>query len=324
VSALDRSACWRVDRGLATPSNYSGLAANIILHAPVSVTGAVGTPITITTGTAHGLTTGDTVEVLEVRGNAAANGIWVATVTGGSTFTIPPATSGAYSGSGLVQSLAVGVPAAIPSPGDPGSAASVDTMLKRLSDQTAFLGRGTGGYKLAKRNVFYRINSLYGNSSWAAFTVGSAVAGTPAQLTTQAGLTWFTSGPGTLGTPTAGQGPDFFMDGIYVGDQIVVDMASTVNLDTTAMVVLYWALTPEATGAVWPTDYDAMTGAASYQVGGATIGNLSMRGFADVPATGNLRIQPAVFALTSSTQNYTLYGDVYMSVEVWRPTTMPQ
>ena len=45
-------------------------------------------PIAITTGAAHGLTTGDTLTLERVAGNTAANGIWVVTVTGLTTFTL--------------------------------------------------------------------------------------------------------------------------------------------------------------------------------------------------------------------------------------------
>ena len=43
-------------------------------------------PIGITTGAAHGLTTGDNLTIDRVVGNTAANGTWFVTVTGGTTF----------------------------------------------------------------------------------------------------------------------------------------------------------------------------------------------------------------------------------------------
>lgn len=54
-------------------------------------------PIEITTGFAHGRTTGDSVTIAGVTGNTAANGTWTITVTGATTFTLDGSTgSGAY------------------------------------------------------------------------------------------------------------------------------------------------------------------------------------------------------------------------------------
>ena len=54
-----------------------------------SVTGASNTtPITITTSSIHGYSTGDTVVITAVAGNTNANGTWEITVTGTGTFTL--------------------------------------------------------------------------------------------------------------------------------------------------------------------------------------------------------------------------------------------
>jgi hypothetical protein len=190
----------------------------------------------------------------------------------------------------------------------------------------------TGGYKLVKRNVFGRTNSLFGNSPWAAY-FGSAVAGTPVQLTTQGGLAWFTVGPGSLVTPVAGQPVNFVLDGVLAGDQVVFDLRSTANVDTTAMLLLVVANTLEDGTPAWPGDYPELVGSPQYLVGGAAQQPLSMRGFSfNVAQSGALWIQPTVYPLTSTSgggsgsgsQSYTLYGDVCLSVEVWRPTGVPQ
>ena len=60
-------------------------------------------PIAITTGAPHGLSTGDKVFLTGVTGNTAANGVWIITVTGGSNFTLNgSAGNGAYAGGGSV------------------------------------------------------------------------------------------------------------------------------------------------------------------------------------------------------------------------------
>jgi len=73
--------------------------------APKQVTGATNaTPIEITTGAAHGYTTGQSVLIKYVEGNTAANGLWTITVTSTTTFTLATSVgSGVFSGSaGLV------------------------------------------------------------------------------------------------------------------------------------------------------------------------------------------------------------------------------
>jgi len=62
------------------------------------------TPIVITTSTSHGLTTGDRVVVENVLGNTAANGEWVITVLGATTFELDDsAGNGAYTSGGNVR-----------------------------------------------------------------------------------------------------------------------------------------------------------------------------------------------------------------------------
>ena len=60
--------------------------------------GTATSPISITTLGSHGLTTGDTVTIEDVRGLMGANGTWVVTVTGLTTFTLNGSTgSSSYS-----------------------------------------------------------------------------------------------------------------------------------------------------------------------------------------------------------------------------------
>jgi hypothetical protein len=310
------------------PTNYDGLPSNIVPATAINIASSTNTnPIVVTVsgGLPTDFLTGVVVHINGHRTNTAANGVWAATVTGGSTFTIPVAGNGVGAATGTVQPLNLPPFYQIPADGDADNEASIDAWAKRTGDRSSFLAGATGGYKLAKRNVFYRVNSLFGNSSWAAFAAGSAVAGTPAQFTTQGGLSWATSGPGTLNTPGAGIAPQFFLDGVVAGDQIIYDMQTTANFDTTAILALYAAYEAEAVSPSWPANYSAIVGTPHYIVGGGALSSVSLRGFfPSITQTGDLWIQPAVFPLTSSTQSYTLYGDVYMSVEVWRPTSMPQ
>jgi hypothetical protein len=84
------------DLDSATPTNgsWGWWRGALILYADTTPVGGAVTaatnaaPIAITTTSAHGLATGDTVYVDGVAGNLAANGRWVVTVTGSTTFTL--------------------------------------------------------------------------------------------------------------------------------------------------------------------------------------------------------------------------------------------
>lgn len=72
---------------------------------PLTITAATNaSPIAITTSAAHGLATGMFVRISGVVGNLAANGVFVITNTGASTFTLNGSTgSGAYTSGGTAQ-----------------------------------------------------------------------------------------------------------------------------------------------------------------------------------------------------------------------------
>lgn len=67
-----------------------------------TTTGNGVTPIVVTTTSAHGLITGAVVTIASVTGNTAANGTFIATVTGASTFSVPATGNGAYISGGTV------------------------------------------------------------------------------------------------------------------------------------------------------------------------------------------------------------------------------
>jgi hypothetical protein len=77
---------------------YTNQSASAILSATNT------TPIIITTGAAHGLITGDNIEVLAVSGNTAANGFWaISAVTTNTLLLSGSVGNGAYISGGLSQ-----------------------------------------------------------------------------------------------------------------------------------------------------------------------------------------------------------------------------
>lgn len=95
------------------PAQFGNHEGNAIVHyaevtandsATVAITGAsMASPISITTGTAHGYSTGDVVVISGVGGNTAANGTWTIAVTSSTQFTLTGSTgSGTYTSGGTV------------------------------------------------------------------------------------------------------------------------------------------------------------------------------------------------------------------------------
>lgn len=74
-------------------------------HRSGSITGATNSTPIVVTSASHGLATGDSVYIIGVGGNGAANGWAVATVLTANTFSIPVAGSGAYTSGGTFRSL---------------------------------------------------------------------------------------------------------------------------------------------------------------------------------------------------------------------------
>ena len=74
------------------------------VHLQVQTTTGNGVnPIVVTTTVAHNLTTGDYAKIQGVLGNTAANGDWVITVTGSTTFSISATGNGTYTSGGSVS-----------------------------------------------------------------------------------------------------------------------------------------------------------------------------------------------------------------------------
>jgi hypothetical protein len=208
------------------PIQYGGIASNITGNFPPvsTVTGATNaSPIVIQTSAAHGLTSGDSVRVAGVQGNAGANGTWVATVVDSTHFSMLGSVgSGAYTTGGTAQSLAIGPSYAIPIDGEARSAASMNVALEALGDRTAALGRMTGQYKLHR---FYPFSGGYGGGpAWGSATVSASNTWTPFS-----------------GTPLSGAFTGIVSDG-ESADIIEVELATTLYLSggspTSAMVGL--------------------------------------------------------------------------------------
>tara|TARA_R110000868_G_scaffold4119_4_gene25003 strand:+ start:106 stop:1038 length:933 start_codon:yes stop_codon:yes gene_type:complete len=118
IHRVDAYANWRVicgpyhllvfadSSGAPTGTNsasYFSIPYITSYQTPLAVTGATNAfPIVITTTTAHGRTTGDSVFIRGVLGNTTANGINVCTVLSTTTFSIPVTGNGTYTSGGVM------------------------------------------------------------------------------------------------------------------------------------------------------------------------------------------------------------------------------
>lgn len=147
-------------------TTYTGESGNDYIwdlnstSATLNVTGATNaTPIVITTAVAHGLKEGERVQIREVQGNTAANGVWYVHVTGAATFSLysnwtggavatASVGNGAYTAGGKMYNLGFYVATTIPSDGDALNASSVNTSAEATLDRTNYLAERVGGYRI--------------------------------------------------------------------------------------------------------------------------------------------------------------------------------
>lgn len=96
----------------ATPATYESVYHSVGDRSigALSVSDATNaTPIVVTTTANHQLSTGQYVDIFGVLGNTAANGRWVVTVTGATTFSLDTSVgNGAYTSGGVVETPWIG------------------------------------------------------------------------------------------------------------------------------------------------------------------------------------------------------------------------
>ena len=316
-------------------SVYNGIPANVVFDSPLSVTSAPNsaspTTITVSGGLPADFTSGIRVNISGVQGNTAVNGIWTVTVTGGSTFTIPTAGSGAYTSGGSVQPYGYGSSTTIPSDGDARNAASVNVPLSTILDRAVFVAQSIGGVKLADRRLLAITVAGAGPVPWAFIASGPLTAGTPVQLTSD-GAAWgvvLGSTTGIVAPTTVGVAPVFQIP-VTAGDQVIARLDGSWVPASNMRLALYAAIAvPGAAAPVWPGGgYGQMScgssvgelTAGSQYVGFSVLGALSV-----AVNSGTLYIQPIIQPLqTIGSSSPQLVDSAALTVEFWRPTGVPQ
>ncbi len=292
------------------PTNYDGIPGNVTSAAPLNISGTTNTnPITVFVFGAlpADFLTGIQVHIDGHATNIAANGIWTATVTGASQFTIPTASSGvAGFNSGTVQPLNLTPFYQIPSDGDLANEASIDTLSKNRADREQFLAARLGAYKLVTIASFINVDDPTAIAVWSTTITGGA--NTPASMIALPGLP---------------------LVGIVAGDFIELDFhastAAGISWPTTTQVYLSYVIVspgvvPPGTIAGWTRVADSGVTIPSSGVGGQGFGS---KGLLQSSATGILAVAPTLVSIAGS-GTYKLSGDASLQARVWRQTGMPQ
>ena len=309
------------------PSNYRGLPANVFYLGPVGVSDCIsalsGAAIQVT-ATGHGMTSGDTVDLTEIQGTIEANGQFIVTVVDVNNFTIPVAFVNAYTTGGNCAPLTYLVTSAAISDGDAEDAASVAADVSVCVDRTAAALVVTGKYKLAQLyyDQFFDDNAPLGNTSATPWIQS----GTPGQI----GSNWAL----VNGSPIAGAAPARWpwsgnpttID-VQPGDLVEVRFEFSFQGEPGTSghyAAMALAITNTAPGAA--TNYKIQPGSKQFV--------MNLTPFSVYPtslgcmfaafAHGPITVALAGTVTNNSTDTFELTDGYSMTINVWRPTTVPQ
>jgi hypothetical protein len=288
-------------------TQYNGIG-NIVYPSPLGISSSTNTsPIQIT-ATAHGLTTGDGVDIVDHTVNTNANGQWLVTVTGANTFTLQGSTGNGVGGAtGLVHPITFGQSYPIPSDGDADAAASVNVALEALGDRAASLLYASGAFKLsaltlqptASPNIWRSVTPV--STTWAA--VGAA-------LTTVHGVEAGDIVRVSLTVGSAQAGPDVAGAG-----------------GTMAFSLGYAITTPG--GATTPAEIPGSAQLLSpiLSSGASALQALTLKGSFVAGANGVLGVYVGnkIYVGTWTGTTSTVWaGEHTLEIEIWRATSVPQ
>lgn len=309
------------------PGNYDGRSAQITTATALNVTAASNTnPITITVSGAlpasfftagyNGVPAGPLVDITGVQGNTAANGQFVATPTGASTFTIPVAGNGAYTTGGSVQPLNLQSLYTLPSDGDSDNSASIAQWGQATGDRTQFLAGATGALKRYNANSVF---SVYHDAGTSPPSVWGLNSGTANAYTSMSGsVLW------TISDIRVSDVIDFYID----SSAFITNSGAGVFTAAIAIGVSFepYGGSPGSTtlsGAKFLTSPGSSVG-LYYPIHLSTTVIVPSNPFGDGSTTGKI-----IFNLYAQMQGVSagalqVVGDYLISYYQYRPTAMPQ
>lgn len=285
-------------------NQYKGKAGNVTAGATKSITSSTNaTPIVVLTSTAHGLTSGDTVDVAGHQTNTAANGQRTVTVVDSTHFSLDGSVGNGVGGAtGTVHALAFNVAFTQPSDGDDATGSSIDVPLQAAADREAAILVSTGKYKCVE-------------IAWAPFGPGSG--GTPGSATAFS----TTSLPGTV--VAANVVTQSLFSSVQVGDVVEVTfLGSGYGGTNTTTYGLGLAVSNVAPGAAasWS---DIQGGQLTYyQALTAKPVPISLQAYFTVTTAGTLAAALRAWALTGIVDSFSLVDFQAFKAELWRPTLL--
>ena len=153
---------------MSTTYNPNGTLPAATSPAPVAIaTASNATPIAITTSSPHGYTNGDTVEIVGCSASGA-NGLWVITTTGASSFTLNGSTASGAGTGGIATDYSVNPLLTIPADGDVMNASSVNVPIEGTANAIPYLYARTGAWRLVDRQVVRVSDDTW--ATWASLT----------------------------------------------------------------------------------------------------------------------------------------------------------
>lgn len=290
-----------------------------------SIVSTTNTNPIVVTVTAHGLTSGDKVSIVNHSVQSAANGVWTATVTGANTFTIPVDGTGFSAGgaTGFMRPLSIGPTFAIPADGDALTAASANVALEANGDRTAWLEFNTGAYKLVNKAVVAvdDLGAIGAGQTWANYTLGTA-------------NTWTLANSGVaVWTPTMWLNPQDIVEIEFHGSGIIGHNAVGGAFQVFGGFSLFMATTvPGGSFGSW----SKIVGSGSFMNYGIDTGTPAIfSGVKDIVCraiftyTGTLQVIPEFSVQAASTNSANaptaiLNGDYSLTIKQWRPTSVLQ
>jgi hypothetical protein len=292
-------------------TTYKGQAANVTIPAPLAIVSSTdATPIVVTT-LAHGLTSGDTVDIFGHAVNVAANGIGVVDVITGTTFALRgSAGSGAGAGgaTGTVQPRTFVTTVQQPSDGDAAAAASIDTPMQAAADREAALLVMTGSGALV--DVLTSAHDVTGSANWDSVTISSL-------------STWLNLTGATVWAPTRSIASG--TNAVNAGDVLVIDASSSFVLGSLAIwegqLALWVSITPPGGADTWVQ----LPGSGRFVdliASGSLYGTLHFAGAAVAPRAGQLKIKLMAYGFsgTDLTTGFQFAGGYSIRALQLRPT----
>jgi hypothetical protein len=318
------------------PGNYDGRPGQITTESLLTVTGASNTnPIAITVSGSlpaefflagyGGNPAGPLVDIFGVQGNTAANGLWTATPTGVSTFTIPVAGNGAYTTGGNAQPLYLKSMYTLPVDGDADNSASIATWGQGGADRAQWLATRTGILKLAGRIVLQ--NAFGPNRGALSIAAAALTAGTWNQLTCTNALTVLGEEEGVLSPGLIGTGGSpavYSFDNFQPSDIAQLESDLVVSANDSGYFAFWWATKlPGAANPTWPGSYTLIPATARLVTSSAPC-QYHCQGLLPHLIIGELWISPAFYALNTNTYSVSVNDHLQLVVDAMRITEMPQ